>query len=104
MTAIAPGRDRPRDGAPSDFFDTIAHWYYGQRQGFNGRVRKPIGCPEILPEVLYKLATAIGEAAHEIKEKTRADRARRRRKAVPGARGRDQRLAASRRFQGRVLG
>jgi ATP-dependent DNA helicase DinG len=56
--------------AADEFFDTIAHWHYGQRQGFNGRVRKPIGCPEILPEELNKLASAIAEAAHEIKEKT----------------------------------
>jgi ATP-dependent DNA helicase DinG len=56
--------------AADDFFETIAHWYYGQREGFNGRVRKPIGCPDSLPEELKKVATAIGEAAHEVKEKT----------------------------------
>ena len=56
--------------AADDFFETITHWYYGQREGFNGRVRKPIGCPESLAEELKKVATAIGEAAHEIKEKT----------------------------------
>ncbi len=56
--------------AADDFFETIAQWHHGQREGFNGRVRKPIGCPETLPEELNKLATAIGDAAREVKEKT----------------------------------
>ncbi len=56
--------------AADDFFETLAHWYHGQREGFNGRVRKAIGCPEGLAEELNKVATAIGEAAREIKEKT----------------------------------
>ena len=33
-------------------------------------MRKPIGCPESLPEELSKVATAIGDAAREVKEKT----------------------------------
>ena len=48
--------------AADDFFDRIADWYQRQPPGFNGRVRKPIGWPETLPEELRKLATAIGEA------------------------------------------
>jgi ATP-dependent DNA helicase DinG len=56
--------------AADEFFERLAHWYYGQREGFNGRVRKPIGCPETLPEELKKVATAIGDAAREVKEKT----------------------------------
>jgi ATP-dependent DNA helicase DinG len=53
-----------------EFFESIADWHRRQPAGFNGRVRKPIGCPEALSEELYKVATAIGDAAREIKEKT----------------------------------
>jgi ATP-dependent DNA helicase DinG len=60
---------RARDLA-DEFFNTIADWHRGQAQGFNGRVRKPIRCPESLPEELYKVATAIGDAAREVEEKT----------------------------------
>jgi ATP-dependent DNA helicase DinG len=56
--------------AADEFFNTIAHWFYGQPQGFNGRVKKPIGCAESLPEELKKVATAIGEAAREVDDKT----------------------------------
>ncbi len=56
--------------AADDFFETITQWHYGQREGSNGRVRKPIGCPDSLAEELKKVASAIGEAAQEIKDKT----------------------------------
>jgi ATP-dependent DNA helicase DinG len=53
-----------------EFFESIADWHRRQPAGFNGRVRKPIGCAETLSEELYKVASAIGDAAREIKEKT----------------------------------
>ncbi len=52
--------------AADDFFDRIADWFQRQPQGFNGRVRKPIECPEALPEELRKLSTSIGEGAKRI--------------------------------------
>jgi ATP-dependent DNA helicase DinG len=52
--------------AADDFFDRIADWYQRQYSGFNGRVRKPIGCSESLTEELRKLSTAIGEGARRI--------------------------------------
>jgi ATP-dependent DNA helicase DinG len=70
-----------------EFFDTIVQWYYGQREGFNGRVRKPIGCPDILPEALNKVATAIGDAARDVKDKTQRielDAAEKRCRALAG--------------------
>ena len=48
-----------RATAADDFFDRVADWYRTPAYGFNGRVRKPLGWPEILPEELRKLATAI---------------------------------------------
>src|SRR5262249_1556852 len=53
-----------------EFFETIADWYRRQPAGFNGRVRKPIGCPETLSEELCKVATAIGDAARDVSDKT----------------------------------
>jgi len=52
--------------AADEFFDGIADWFERQPPGFNGRVRKPLGCPETLSEELRKLATSIGEAANQI--------------------------------------
>jgi ATP-dependent DNA helicase DinG len=52
--------------AADDFFDRIADWFEGKPPGFNGRVRKPIDCPETLPEELRKLATAIAAGANLI--------------------------------------
>ncbi len=56
--------------AAQDFFESIADWHRRQPAGFNGRARKPIGCPDSLPEALSKVATAIGDAARQVKEKT----------------------------------
>src|SRR5271165_6847174 len=56
--------------AAEDFFETIADWYHRQSDGFNGRVRKPIGCAETLTEELNKLATAVGQAARGIEART----------------------------------
>jgi ATP-dependent DNA helicase DinG len=53
-----------------DFFERIAEWYRRQPEGFNGRVRQPLGLPETLPEELRKLATAIAQAADQIEAKT----------------------------------
>jgi ATP-dependent DNA helicase DinG len=52
--------------AADDFFYEIADWFDGHPAGFNGRVRKPIGCADTLPEELRKLATAIAEGAKQI--------------------------------------
>jgi ATP-dependent DNA helicase DinG len=56
--------------AAEDFFDRIVDWHDRQPEGFNGRVRKPIDCPDVLPEELRKLATAIGTAAKKIEPAT----------------------------------
>jgi ATP-dependent DNA helicase DinG len=56
--------------AADDFFDRIVDWHQRQPSGFNGRVRKPIDCPEFLSEELRKLATAIGNAAKQIEPAT----------------------------------
>jgi ATP-dependent DNA helicase DinG len=69
VSAAIPLLKKARTAA-DEFFETIAHWYHAQREGFNGRVKTPIGCPESLPEELRKVATAIGDAARLIKEKT----------------------------------
>ncbi len=51
-----------------DFFARIEDWYYRQPAGFNGRVRSPLGVPEILPEELRKLASAIQQGAMQIEQ------------------------------------
>ncbi len=56
--------------AADDFFDRIEDWYERQPTGFNGRVRAPIECPDILPEALRKLATAIGDGASTVEPVT----------------------------------
>jgi ATP-dependent DNA helicase DinG len=56
--------------AADDFFDRIVDWHDRQPAGFNGRVRKPIECPDHLAEELRKLATAIGTAAKTIEPAT----------------------------------
>ena len=56
-------------GTAMEFFEKIADWLQGQPAGFNGRVRKPLGCDERLVEELYKIATAIGDAAREVDDK-----------------------------------
>jgi ATP-dependent DNA helicase DinG len=56
--------------AADAFFDRIADWFQHQPAGFNGRVRKPIGCRETLAEELRKLSTAIDEAARRIEKPT----------------------------------
>jgi ATP-dependent DNA helicase DinG len=55
---------RARDAA-EDFFARIEDWYRRQPASFNGRVRAPLGLPEILPEELRRLATAIQEGAQK---------------------------------------
>ena len=54
--------------AAEDFFVRIEDWYHRQPRGFNGRVRAPLGVPEILPEELRKLATAIQQGAMAIEQ------------------------------------
>jgi ATP-dependent DNA helicase DinG len=51
-----------------DFFARIEDWYYRQPAGFNGRVRSPLCVPEILPEELRKLASAIQQGAMQIEQ------------------------------------
>ncbi len=52
--------------AADDFFDQLARWRLRQGEGFNGRVRKPLGLPDVLSEELRKLATRIGEGARAV--------------------------------------
>ena len=56
--------------AAQDFFERIADWYHRQPEGFNGRVRKPIGCPETFRKKLRKVGTAIATGASQIKDET----------------------------------
>jgi ATP-dependent DNA helicase DinG len=58
---------RAREAA-DDFFGRIEDWYYRQPQNFNGRVRSPISIPEILPEELRRLASAIHEGAQKFEQ------------------------------------
>ena len=55
---------RTRDAA-DDFFARIEDWYRRQPASFNGRVRRPLGMPEILSEELRRLASAIHEGAQQ---------------------------------------
>ena len=47
--------------AAEDFFARIEDWHHRQPLNFNGRVRNPIKMPEIFPEELRRLASAIHE-------------------------------------------
>jgi ATP-dependent DNA helicase DinG len=51
--------------AADDFFARIEDWHHRQPANFNGRVRKPISMPEILPEELRRLGSAIHEGAQK---------------------------------------
>jgi ATP-dependent DNA helicase DinG len=55
---------RAREAA-DDFFARIEDWYRRQPASFNGRVRAALGVPEILPEELRRLASAIQEGAQK---------------------------------------
>jgi ATP-dependent DNA helicase DinG len=55
---------RARDAA-DDFFARIEDWHQRQPANFNGRVRSALGVPEILPEELRRLASAIHEGAQK---------------------------------------
>jgi ATP-dependent DNA helicase DinG len=56
--------------AAQDFFERVADWYQRQPEGFNGRVRVPLGWPETLSEELRKLGTAIATGAKQIEAET----------------------------------
>lgn len=53
----------------SDFFDQVAVWFQRQPSGFNGRLRKPIGLSDTLPEQLRRLAALIDEGAGKIEKR-----------------------------------
>jgi ATP-dependent DNA helicase DinG len=55
---------RTRDAA-GDFFGRIEDWYQRQPSSFNGRVRAPLRIPELFPEELRRLASAIHEGAQK---------------------------------------
>ncbi len=61
---------RTARSAGEEFFERVADWYQRQSEGFNGRIRAPLGWPETLSEELRKLATAIGRGADQIEAKT----------------------------------
>ncbi len=46
----------------------MADWHQRQPEGFNGRVRQPLGWNEFLCEELRRLATAIDLGAREIEK------------------------------------
>ncbi len=54
--------------AAEDFFDRLADWHQRQPEGFNGRVRQPLGWNEGFCEELRRLATAIDLGAREIEK------------------------------------
>ncbi len=54
--------------AADDFFARIDDWHHRQPANFNGRVRSPLGMPEILPEELRRLASAIHEGAQKFEQ------------------------------------
>ena len=58
---------RARDAA-DDFFARIEDWHHRQPANSNGRVRKPLSVPEILPEELRRLASAIHEGAQNFEK------------------------------------
>ncbi len=53
----------------ADFFDQVAVWFQNQPTGFNGRLRKPIGLSDTLPEQLRRLAILIDEAAQTFEKR-----------------------------------
>ena len=55
-------------GAAAEFFSKIDDWHRRQPLSFNGRVRIPITVPEILPEELRRLASAIHEGAQTFEQ------------------------------------
>jgi len=55
--------------AAADFFDQVAEWFQIQPAGFNGRLRKPIGLSQTLPEQLRRLAVLIDARAGEIEKR-----------------------------------
>ena len=58
---------RARDAA-DDFFARIEDWHHRQPASFNGRVRNPLNMPEILPEELRRLASAIHDGAQKFEQ------------------------------------
>ena len=74
LLAVQQARRRDRSGEagprwrPRISSTRIADWYHRQPAGFNGRVRKPIGCPRSCPKSCARLATAIDEGAETIRE------------------------------------
>ena len=79
-----------------DFFARIEDWYHRQPAGFNGRVRAPLGVPEILPEELRKLASAIQRRRHGNRAAGKANRAGSGRVALPLVGDGNLRLAPAR--------
>jgi ATP-dependent DNA helicase DinG len=59
---------RATRAAAEDFFDRVADWHQRQPQGFNGRVRQPLGWNESFCEELRRLATAIDLGAQGIEK------------------------------------
>ena len=103
LKAAIPQLHRTRDAA-DDFFSRIEDWYCRQPSSFNGRVKKPIGIPEILPEELRRLASAIQEGAQKFErpeERIEIDAAELRCRAL-GKRGLG--VASARRDRQRLLG
>ena len=54
--------------AAEDFFNRAATWYQGQPNGFNGRLRQPVGWSEFFCEELRRLAGAIDRGARRIEK------------------------------------
>jgi ATP-dependent DNA helicase DinG len=51
--------------AADALFERVAEWHASQPEGFNGRVRKPIDLPQVLPVALRRLAAVINRRALE---------------------------------------
>ncbi len=51
-----------------DFFNRAATWHQGQPNGFNGRLRQPVGWSEYFSEELRRLAGAIDRGAKAIEK------------------------------------
>jgi ATP-dependent DNA helicase DinG len=58
---------KTRDVA-EDFFSRAAAWYQSQPDGFNGRLRQPVGWSEFLCEELRRLAAAIDRGSRAIEK------------------------------------
>ncbi len=54
--------------AAEDFFNRAATWHQGQPNGFNGRLRQPVGWSEYFCEELRRLAGAIDRGARSIEK------------------------------------